>query len=534
MRGKRMRLAAACLFAVLAFGALGGTAHAKDGDRDGSRTGADVTNLIPADKQATQEEPTLQDVASATEKNRIAVNLEWLMVGGILVLFMQAGFALVETGFTRAKNASHTMMMNLVIFALGVVGWFVCGYAFMFGSTDQHGLLGLTALGAPWHLGDWNLLAHSGFFLTGKAYDVSVMGFFFFQLVFMDATATIPTGAMAERWKFRSFCIWGLFASMLLYPVFGNWVWGGGWLSQLGVLGPKWGHGAVDFAGSGVVHAMGGVAAFWGAKILGPRIGKFDRDGKARAIPGHHIPMAMLGTFILLVGWMGFNGGSTFAGTDFRLTVVITNTILASAAGCLVCMLIMWKAFGKPDPSMTANGLLAGLVAITAPCAFVAPWAALVIGAVAGALVVAVVLVVERVFKVDDPVGAVAVHGANGLWGVLAVGLFADGSYGAGLNGVAGGVKGLFYGDAGQFMAQLTDAIVLVVFCSIMTIAFFKLLDRFGGMRSDEAAEIAGLDGPEMGAMAYPDFLEAQGAVFSGAPHGGPPSAGNLREELGR
>jgi Amt family ammonium transporter len=343
---------------------------------------------------------------------------------------------------------------------------------------------------------------------------------------------------MAERWKFSSFCIWGLFASMLLYPIFGNWVWGGGWLSQLGTQGPKWGHGAVDFAGSGVVHAMGGVAAFWGAKILGPRIGKFDKQGKPRAIPGHHLPMALLGTFILLVGWMGFNGGSTFAGTDFRFTVVITNTVLASATGCLACMLVMWKVFGKPDPSMTANGLLAGLVAITAPCAFVAPWAAAVIGIVAGTLVVGVVLFVERTAKVDDPVGAVAVHGANGLWGVLAVGLFADGSYGAGLNGVPTGVKGLFYGDGGQFLAQLADAVVLVVFCSLMCVAFFTICKRTIGIRSDEEAEIAGLDMPELGAMAYPDFLEAQGAVFasasSGPPAGGPVTAGSLREELGR
>jgi Amt family ammonium transporter len=240
---------------------------------------------------------------------------------------------------------------------------------------------------------------------------------------------------------------------------------------------------------------------------------------------------------VLLVGWMGFNGASTFAGGDLRLTVVITNTILASAAGCLVCMCVMWRMFGKPDPSMTCNGLLAGLVAITAPCAFVAPWAALLIGAVAGVLVVVGVLVVERTFKVDDPVGAVAVHGVNGLWGVLAVGLLADGSYGGGLNGVAGGVKGLFYGDAGQFLAQLTDAIVLVAFCSLMCIVFFNLLKRTVGMRSDEADEIAGLDGPEMGALAYPDFLEAQGSVFAatglaGPGHHGPVTAATLRSEL--
>jgi Amt family ammonium transporter len=244
--------------------------------------------------------------------------------------------------------------------------------------------------------------------------------------------------------------------------------------------------------------------------------------------------MAILGTFILLVGWMGFNGGSTFAGTDLRLTVVIVNTILASAFGCLAGMIVMWKVFGKPDPSMTANGLLAGLVAITAPCAFVAPWAACVIGTVAGVLVVGVVVWVERVAKVDDPVGAVAVHGANGLWGVLAVGLFADGKYGDGLNGVTGGVKGLFYGDAGQFAAQVTDALVVVVFCSIMTIVFFTILKKTVGMRSDQDAEISGLDMPELGAMAYPDFLEAQGTVFMPRESDELVTAKSLREEIAR
>jgi ammonium transporter, Amt family len=509
---KRGRLIIAATASLVVIGLLGGIAMATDGDKDGSKTGVPAVSGTQAPPKPIDEQ--INDVATQSEKNRVSINITWLMLGGILVLFMQAGFALVETGFTRAKNAAHTMMMNMVIFALGVVGWFICGYALMFGASDNSATVGLSPLGSAFHIGKWNVLAHSGFFLAGKAYDVSVLGFFFFQLVFMDATATIPTGAMAERWKFSSFCVWGLFASMLLYPIYGNWVWGGGWLSQLGAQGPKLGHGALDFAGSGVVHAMGGVAAFWGAKILGPRVGKFNKDGSANAIPGHHLPMAILGTFVLLVGWMGFNGGSTFAGTDLRLTVVIVNTILASAFGCLSCMFVMWRKFGKPDPSMTANGLLAGLVAITAPCAFVAPWAAATIGIVAGWVVVAAVLWVERKAKVDDPVGAVAVHGANGLWGLLALGLFADGTYGAGLNGVAGTVKGAFYGDVGQLWAQLVDIGVVVAFCSLMTIAFFTIMKKTMGMRSDQAHEISGLDMPEMGAMAYPDFLEAQGPVF--------------------
>ncbi|MCA1840208.1 MAG: ammonium transporter, partial [Actinobacteria bacterium] len=469
---KKGRFVIIAMASVVVVGVLAGMALATDGDKDGSKTGTTITTMVPRDSS---NDTVITNVATQTEKNRVAINITWLMLGGILVLFMQAGFALVETGFTRAKNAAHTMMMNMVIFALGVVGWFICGYALMFGAADNTATIGLSPLGSAFSIGGWNIIAHSGFFLAGKAYDVSVMAFFFFQLVFMDATATIPTGAMAERWKFSSFCVWGLFASMLLYPIFGNWVWGGGWLSQLGVRGPHWGNGYVDFAGSSVVHAMGGVAAFWGAKILGPRIGKFRKDGTPNAIPGHHLPMAVLGTFILLVGWMGFNGGSTFAGTDFRLSVVITNTILASAFGCLSAMFVMWKKFGKPDPSMTANGLLAGLVAVTAPCAFVAPWAAALIGTIAGVLVVYVVVWVENKAKVDDPVGAVAVHGANGLWGVISLGIFADGAYGAGLNGVSTGVKGLLYGGTGQFFAQLTGAVVCLVFCSIACIGFFKL-----------------------------------------------------------
>lgn len=533
---RRGRMIILAMAGVVVLAVLSGLALAQVGDRDGSKTGTDITNVLPEDTPFEEEVPK---IAEQVEKNRISINMAWLVVGGILVLFMQAGFALVETGFTRAKNAAHTMMMNMVIFALGVFGWFVCGYALMFGATDYSAILGLTPLGSAFSIGGWNLIAHDGFFLAGKAYDVSVLGFFFFQLVFMDATATIPTGALAERWKFSSFIVWGLFASMLLYPIFGNWVWGGGWLSQIGAQGPRFGHGFLDFAGSSVVHAMGGIAAFWGAKILGPRIGKFRPDGTPNAIPGHHIPMAILGTFVLLVGWMGFNGASTFAATDLRFTVVITNTILAAAFGCLSCMFIMWKVFGKPDPSMTANGLLAGLVAITAPCAFVAPWAAALIGTIAGGVVVGAVLIVERRFKVDDPVGAVAVHGANGLWGVLALGLFADGSYGAGLNGVEGTVKGLFYGDAGQLFAQITGAVTVLVFCSLMTIAFFSILKRTIGMRSTEEAEISGLDMPEMGAMAYPDFLEAQGPVFVSVEEvdltegNGNVTAKGLREEVG-
>ena len=505
---RRRALAVASLSALLlatGVGGIGGVAAADNDPSGVNQPTADATASVLPDDTPAKDAP--KALAGQVANTRTAVNLTWLIVGGILVLFMQAGFALVETGFTRAKNANHTMMMNLVIFALGVVGWWVCGYAFMFGSASGS-TIGLTALGGPIHIGSWNILSTHGFFLAGHAYDYAVAGFFFFQLVFMDATATIPTGAMAERWKFTSFCLWGLFASMILYPLYGNWVWGGGWLSQLGAQGPQWGHGAVDFAGSGVVHAMGGVAAFWGAKALGPRIGKYAKDGTPRAIPGHHIPMAFLGSFVLLVGWMGFNGASTFAATDFRFTIVIVNTILASAAGCLTAMAVVWRKFGQPDPSMTINVLLAGLVAITAPCAFVTPWAAVLIGIIAGIVMVYAVLTVDQKLKVDDPVGAVAVHGMCGLWGVLAVGIFADGTYGAGLNGVDGPVKGLLYGDGGQFMAQLTSAVVLVAWCSLACIVFFAISKKTIGMRVTEEQEVMGLNAGEMGLQAYPNFME--------------------------
>ncbi len=268
--------------------------------------------------------------------------------------------------------------------------------------------------------------------MSGGGIDAGVLALFLYMVAFMDTVATIPTGAMAERWKWGSFVIWGFFCGAIYYPLFAAWTWGGGWLSK------TWdtmslGAGYVDFAGSGVVHTVGGVAALAGAIVLGPRIGKFGADGKPRGIPGHHIPMAMLGTFILLFGWFGFNAASTFAATDVQFAVVATNTAIAGAFGAITAMLWITKRTGKPDPGMMANGMLAGLVAITAPCAFVSPAMAMVIGIIAGVLVIEAVFFVERKLKVDDPVGAIAVHGVNGTFGVLAVGLFANGSYGAGL-----------------------------------------------------------------------------------------------------
>jgi Amt family ammonium transporter len=326
----------------------------------------------------------------------------------------------------------------------------------------------------------------------------------------MDTTATIPTGAMAERWKFLAFFVYGFFISMLIYPIFGNWVWGGGWLSQLGTNFGL-GHGAVDFAGSSVVHMTGGVTALAGAIVLGPRIGKYKKDGTPNAIPGHHIPMGIAGALILAFGWFGFNPGSTLAGTDLRVGVIATNTMLASAGGAMSAMLYMWMRFGKPDPTMAANGLLAGLVAITAPCAFVNAPISVLIGLIAGVLVVWSVLFVDGVLKVDDPVGAVSVHGTCGAWGILALGLFADGTYGDKWNGVDGTVTGLFYGDGGQLLAQIINICANVIFVFISAYLVFKLIDVVIGNRVSAEAEMQGLDIPETGILAYPDFVLAKG-----------------------
>jgi Amt family ammonium transporter len=328
---------------------------------------------------------------------------------------------------------------------------------------------------------------------------------------------------MAERWKWKAFVGWGLFCGAIYYPLFGAWTWGGGWLSQLGNSSDL-GFGYVDFAGSGVVHAVGGVAALAGALVLGPRIGKFNKDGTANTIPGHHIPMAMLGCFILLFGWFGFNAASTLAATDIQFAVVAVNTALAGAFGATSCMFwLMWRT-GKPDPGMMVNGMLAGLVAITAPCAFVDPYVAAIIGTIAGVLVIFAFNFIEGKLKVDDPVGAVAVHGVNGLFGVLCVGLFANGSYGAGWNLTASdstadtGVTGVFYDfELGikQLGAQAIGALVICTVIFGVAFAFFKIQNAImkGGIRPDAEMEIAGMDIPEMGALAYPEFTLIAAAV---------------------
>ncbi|HKK02002.1 MAG TPA: ammonium transporter [Desulfuromonadales bacterium] len=487
-------------------------------DPSGANTGgaADVigaTDKAPTRQQLATEsktEPLAGQLADVVGHNRISINVVWTLVAGFLVMFMQAGFAMAETGFTRAKNAGHTMAMNFMVYALGMLGYWLCGFALQMGGSG-----GLASLGSHGVLNHevtihlfgkaFGLFGTKGFFLSGSTYDASVFALFLFQMVFMDTTATIPTGSMAERWNMKSFFVYGFFVSAILYPLYANWVWGGGWLAQLGTNFGL-GHGHVDFAGSSVVHMTGGVAALAGAMVLGPRIGKFNKDGSPNPIPGHHIPMAVVGCFILAFGWFGFNAGSTLSGTDLRIGVVATNTMLAGGAAAFSSWVYMWMRFGKPDISMSANGLLAGLVAITAPCAFVNSVSAVIIGAIAGVLVCWSVFFFERVMKVDDPVGAVSVHGVCGAWGVLSLGLFADGTYGAGWNGVAGTVRGLFYGDPGQFYAQCIGTLTNIVYVFVVSYIFFWVLDKVIGLRVPKDQELEGLDQFEVAVTAYPDF----------------------------
>ncbi|NTU50267.1 MAG: ammonium transporter [Desulfobulbaceae bacterium] len=475
----------------------------KAADPNGALTGT-ISDVAAAKPGA----PDLTEIANQVGHNKVAINMVWVLITGFLVMFMQAGFAMVEAGLTRAKNVAHTMAMNFMIYPLGMLGFYISGFAIMFGGVGALGTLGgFTGLDQEFTISilghNFGLFGMKGFFLTGGVYDVGVFALFLFQMVFMDTTATIPTGSMAERWKFSSFFIYGLFVGTIIYPLYGNWVWGGGWLSQLGANFGL-GHGHVDFAGSSVVHMTGGVLALVGAIIIGPRVGKYNKNGTANAIPGHNIPMAIIGTFILAFGWFGFNPGSTLAGGDLRISIVAVNTMIASATGAISSVLWMWLfRTKKPDPTMMLNGMLAGLVAITAPCGFVGVGSSALIGLISGVLVVEAALFIENKLKIDDPVGAVAVHGVNGAWGCLALGLFADGTYGDGLNGVPGTVKGLFFGDSSQFLAQVVGVGTNIVYVSIIGYIVFKLIEVTIGNRVSAKDELQGLDIPEMGVEGY-------------------------------
>jgi Amt family ammonium transporter len=497
--------------------------------------GTSTTGVLTKVNDQVTDATKLQDI----KVTKISLNLLWGLVAGFLVMFMQAGFAFLETGLTRAKNCAHTMAMNFMIYGIGLLGFWACGFAFQMGGFGAipywDGPPVLTSLYTVKLFGyDFGLIGHRGFFLAGDANDVTVLAMFLFQMVFMDTAATIPTGAMSERWKMSSFFLYGFFMSMFLYPSFACWVWGGGWLSQLG-NNFHLGNGHIDFAGSSVVHMTGGVCALAGAYMLGPRLGKFNKDGTPNAIPGHNMAYTVMGTLILAFGWFGFNPGSTLAATDNRFVAIAVHTMLASGAGCIVSVLYMWAVYGKPDPSMGCNGLLAGLVAITAPCAFVNPTGAVLIGAVAGVLVVWGVLFVERVLKVDDPVGAVAVHGINGAWGCLSIGLFADGKYGADWNLTKGVTPtGLFYGGGpGQLMAEAVGVLTNFIWVGSLSLLFFWIVDKAIGNRTTARAEIEGLDIHEMGVPGYsmedPQFVMMAGEEYVAA-HGPGSVPGSAKE----
>jgi Amt family ammonium transporter len=488
------------------------TADLAKGDPGGTITG--TINDVPAADST--KGVTLPDVANQVGQNKIAANFIWTLVTGFLVMFMQAGFAMVESGLCRVKNANHTYMMNFMVYACGLFSYWIMGFAVQMGGAAGNGNLGgLNSLTGEHTMSlfgkTWGLFGAAGFFLSGHTYDVGVMVIFLFEMVFMDTALTIVTGACAERWKFLAFCVSSSIMGAITYPLYGNWAWGGGWLSQLGTNN-QLGKGYCDFAGSGVVHAVGGITALAVTFIIGPRIGKFNRDGSSNPIIGHDISAVLIGCFILAFGWFGFNPGSTLgasAAGNLRIGTIAVDTMLAGCTGTFGALLFMWMKNGKVDASMCGNGLLAGLVAITAPSGFVSSVGACIIGLVAGVLVCLSCAFIESVMKVDDPVGAISVHGTCGLWGVLSVGLLADGTsnYGGSWNGVTGSVTGLFYGDATQLAAQLVGISTLIGFVFTLSFLINLVVEIFVGQRVSIETEVAGLDLPEMGQLGYPEFV---------------------------
>ncbi|MHC4215245.1 MAG: ammonium transporter [Planctomycetota bacterium] len=410
------------------------------------------------------------------EQLRVGLDTVWVLLAAFLVFFMQAGFGMVEAGFIRAKNTCNILTKNFLDFCMASLGFFLVGYALMFGGDGVFcGTKGLCLFG-----------------LEPVANGIPLYAFWLFQAAFCGAAATIVAGGMAERMKFPAYLIYSFLISAIVYPIVGHWIWGGGWLqTKMGFL---------DFAGSTVVHTVGGVAALVGTIMLRPREGKFGPDGKPRVIPAHSIPLASLGVFILWFGWFGFNAGSTLAVGDGQLIGrVAINTSLAAAIGGIVAMATVWKRFGKPDLSMAMNGALAGLVAITAPCAYVDPWAALVIGGIGGFLVVRGVELLDAL-KIDDPVGAFPVHGIGGIWGTIAVGIFGKSSLGLAHNGF------IYSGNPMQFGIQMVGSIATVAFIVVSMGLIFKAIDLTVGLRIDRNEEMRGLDIGEHGMEAYGGF----------------------------
>ena len=397
------------------------------------------------------------------ENTQVLLNIVWTMVGAFLVYFMQAGFAMVETGFTRAKNSGNILMKNMMDFVLGSIFFFIIGFALMFGGSNA--FIGTAGFFNPKSLAD----------ADGMFNGLPIGVFMIFQTVFCATSATIVSGAMAERTKFISYLIYSAAISVFIYPITGHWIWGGGWLSQIGFH---------DFAGSTAVHMVGGLCALAGAKMVGPRIGKYTKEGKPVAIPGHNLPLGALGVFILWFCWFGFNCGSTTAAT-YNLGDIAMTTNLAAAAATLVTLIVTWVRYGKPDISMTMNGALAGLVAITASCDVVNDYEALFIGAVAGVAVVFAVEFFDKVVKIDDPVGAISVHGVCGALGTLFTGIFGEGC---------------------SFITQMIGFVAVAAYTLILAFILFFVLKKTIGLRVTEKEEIDGLDMHEHGCSAYANF----------------------------
>ena len=427
----------------------------------------------------------IEELKASVLSTQTALNIVWTLIAAFLVFFMQAGFAMVETGLTRAKNSSNIMMKNLMDFCFGSIAFFAVGYGLMFGA-DKFGLFGTS----KWFLSTGDPSTPAG---------IWEICYWMFQIVFAATAATIVSGAMAERTKFSAYIIYSIIISLVVYPISGHWIWGGGWLATMGFH---------DFAGSTVGHSVGGWAALMGAIALGPRIGKYVKvNGKTavKAIPGHSIPFAALGVFILWFGWFGFNPGSTTSGMNGAIATIAVTTNLAAAAGAVLAMCMAWIRFGKPDTSMALNGALAGLVAITAPCAVVSPLAAIAIGAIAGVLVVLSVEFIDKVLHIDDPVGAVSVHLVNGVFGTLAVGLFASPAY---IQSSAAVCKaGLFYGGGfEQLGVQAIGVAAVGGWVVITTGILFFVMKAMKQLRVNREEELRGLDIGEHGAEGYNGF----------------------------
>jgi Amt family ammonium transporter len=414
---------------------------------------------------------------------KISIDLAWTLLCGFLVFNMQAGFAFLGAGFLQKKNTLNYLTMSFMDFCVGALIFWAFGFALMFGGS-------FLAFG----LDDGNtLIGYSGFFLAGDSFDFSTSKLWLFQMMFAAAACTIVAGAVAERFKFHTHLIYSMILCGVLYPVYGHWVWGGGWLANL-----PFGSGMRDFAGSGVVHGVGGLVAFVGAWMVGPRFGKYNPNGTPNIIHGHNLSYIVLGTLFLLFGWFGFNAGSTLGSTDLRVSIIATNTFLAAATGAITLLYISYFKDKKSDIVMACNGALAGCVAITASGAYVPHWAAIAIGLIAGIILRASLYFIEFKLRIDDPIGAVSVHGANGLWGLLSVGIFADGSY--------LGVKGLIMGSGWQLLAQFIGCVALILWTFGAGYLVFLLLKKTIGLRVPIKEEIAGIDIYEHGLECYPGF----------------------------